>query len=153
MKSLRHYAVTILIRYKTVTGSRYPISKLINNFLPELESLVHTLHIASVYALLSELFFASFIANVRFKKLSDLLYTASKGHYSNDIAIIIHEAVHPSIGSAMAVYSMELKHTVSLISELDKEIDDIETEISSTMNKLSLLLYFPSLALNSSWTL
>ena len=124
-------------KVKDRAALKVSFSRLVNILFSELETLVPTLHMASVYALLSEFPGASFIASAHLKRLSNLLYTASKGHYGRDTAIIIREAARSSIGSVMSVYSMELKHTIALISELDKEIDDIETEIKAIMDKLS----------------
>ena len=49
----------------------------------------------------------------------------------------IREATCSSTGSVIAVYSMELKHTITLISVLNKKIDDIEAEVKAIMDKLS----------------
>lgn len=37
----------------------------------------------------------------------------------------------------MPAKSLEMKHTISLIKELDSEIDDIESEIKSIMDEIS----------------
>lgn len=51
---------------------------------PELEKLVPTLHMTSVYFLLYEFPGASFVASVHLTRLTNLLSKASKGHYSKD---------------------------------------------------------------------
>ena len=48
----------------------------------------------------------------------------------------IRDAARNSIGSAMPAKSLELKHTIALIRELDAEIEEIENEINSIMEKL-----------------
>ena len=113
------------------------ITRLVTILFPELEKLVPTLHIASVYALLAELPSASDIASVHLTRLSNLLSTASRGHYGKDTAILFRNAARTSIGSHMPAKSLELKHTIKLIHELDDEINEIETEIKSIMDKIN----------------
>lgn len=113
------------------------ISRLVNILFPELEKLLPTLHIVSVYALLQEFPGASKIATAHLTKLTNLLNDASRGRYSKDIAVAIHEAAKTSIGSIMPAKSLEMKHTISLIKVLDSEIEDIEAEIKSIMDEIS----------------
>ncbi len=113
------------------------VSRLITILFPELEKLVPTLHIASVYAMLFELPSAGKIASCHLTHLSKLLEHASKGRYSRDKAIEIREAARISIGSNMPAKSLELKHTLHLISELDCEITEIESEIKRIMDEIS----------------
>ena len=113
------------------------VSRLVTILFPELEKLVSTLHIASVYALLSELPSAGKIASCHLTHLTKLLENASKGRYSKEKAIEIREAAKVSIGSNMPAKSLELKHTLHLISELDSEISEIESEIKGIMDQIS----------------
>lgn len=92
---------------------------------------------ASVYALLQEFPGASKVATAHLTKLTNLLSQASRGRYSKDMAVNIREVARTSIGSIMPAKSLEMKHTISLIKELDSEIDDIETEIKSIMDEIS----------------
>ena len=109
------------------------VSRLVNILFPELETLVPTLHMASVYALLSELPSAQQIAAVHLTHLKTLLDNASKGRYGRDKAVEIREAARRSIGSKMPAKSLELRHTIQLILELDKEIDEVEATIAEIM--------------------
>lgn len=110
------------------------VSRLVNILFPELEKLVSTLHMKSVYALLSEFPSAHHIADAHLTKLSNLLYTASKGKYNRNTAIRFRDAARHSIGSIIPAKSLELKHTINLISELTTEIDEIEAEIKRIVN-------------------
>lgn len=109
------------------------VSRLVCILFPELEKLVPTIHMASIYALLSEFPGAKHIADAHLTRLTNLLSNASKGRYSRDKAILIRESARNSIGSVMPAKSLELKHTIRLISELDAEIEEIENEIESIM--------------------
>lgn len=92
---------------------------------------------ASVYALLQEFPGASKVAAAHLTKLTNLLSEASRGRYSKDMAVTIREAARTSIGSIIPAKSLEMKHTISLIRELDSAIDDIEAEIKTIMDEIS----------------
>ena len=112
------------------------ISRLVCILFPELEKLVPSLHMASVYALLVEFPGAKQIAAANLTRLKFLLADASKGHYGRDMAVTVRDAARTSIGSVMPAKSLELKHTIRLIRELDAEIADIESSIQSIMVEL-----------------
>ena len=113
------------------------ISRLVSILFPELEKMVPTLHMSSVYALLSEFPGASHIASAHLTHLKHLLYNASKGHYGRDIAVSIRDAASSSIGTAIPSKSMELKHTIHLIQVISAEIDEIEAAINEIMDSLN----------------
>ncbi len=113
------------------------ISRLVTILFPELEKLVPTLHMASVYALLSELPSADQISSCHLTHLTKLLQTVSKGRYNREKAIEIRNAARTSIGSRMPAKSLELKHTLKLIGELDSEIGEIESEIKRIMDEIN----------------
>ena len=115
-----------------------------------MESLVPTLHIASVYSLLSEYPGAKQISEVHLTKLANLLATASKGHYRKDKAVQIRDAARTSVGSVMPAKSLELKHTIKLIRELTSEIDEIEDSIQQIMDELHPpILSIPGMGVHS----
>ena len=91
------------------------ISRLVTILFPELEKLVPTLHMKSVYSLLYEFPNAKAISKVHLTKLTNLLYASSKGHYGKEKAVSIREAAINSIGSYMSAKSLELKHTIMLL--------------------------------------
>ena len=112
------------------------ISRLVCILFPELEKLVPTLHITSVYALLSEFPGAYQIASAHLTHLKTVLSDASNGRYDRDKAIEIRKAARTSIGAKMPAKSLELKHTIQLIRILDAEIEEIENEINSIMDEI-----------------
>ena len=112
------------------------IARLVCILFPELETLVPSLHIASVYALLDEFPGAKQIGAAHLTRLKALLETASKGRYKRDMAVTIRDAARNSIGSRMPAKSLELQHTIRLIRELDTEIHEIEAEIETIMNEI-----------------
>lgn len=134
LKSLTRYRFD---KVKQRAKLKTSISRLVTILFPELEKLVPTLHMKSVYALLYEFPSAETIAKAHLTKLTNLLYASSKGHYAKETAILIRETASNSIGSHMSAKSLELKHTVKLIEELTSEIKEVEQEIKSIMDKIN----------------
>ena len=132
LKSLTRYRFD---KVKERAHLKNSVSSLIWILFPVLEKLVPTLHIASVYALLSEFPDADAVANAHLTKLSNLLSESSKGRYGKDTAIMFRDAARSSIGSHMPAKSLELKHTIKLIQELTAEIDEIEAAIKRIMDE------------------
>ena len=112
------------------------VSRLVTILFPELEKLVPTLHMNSVYVLLEEFPGAKQIAQANLTRLKALLSGSSKGHYKRDMAVTIRNAARASVGSVMPAKSLELRHTIRLIRELDAEIADIEASVQSIMEEL-----------------
>ena len=133
LKSLTRYRFN---KVKEMAKLKTSVSRLVCILFPELEKLVPTLHMVSVYALLSEFPVARQITDAHLTRLKTLLNDASKGRYKRDMALEIRDAARRSIGSWMPAKSLELQHTIRLIRELDAEIEEIESAIQTIMDKL-----------------
>lgn len=133
LKSLTRYRFD---KVKERAQLKQSVARLVCILFPELEMLVPTLHMASVYALLSEFPGAQQVARANLTHLKALLLETSHGRYGREIALKIRDAARTSIGSAMPAKSLELRHTIRLIRELDAEIKEIETEIEHIMDEL-----------------
>lgn len=133
LKSLTRYRFD---KVKERAKLKSSVSRLVCILFPELEKLVPSLHIASVYALLEEFPGAKQVAAAHLTRLKTLLETFSKGRYKQEMAIAIRNAARNSIGSRMPAKSLELQHTIRLIRELDAEIEEIEEHIQSIMDEL-----------------
>lgn len=143
LKSLTRYRFD---KVKERAKLKTSVSRLVNILFPELEKLVPTLHMVSVYALLAEFPSSSQIASCHLTRLTNLLENASKGHYTKEKAIEIRNAARQSIGSNIPAKSLELKHTIRLIQELTSEIDEIECSIKSIMDDIrSPILSIPGI--------
>lgn len=130
LKSLTRY------RYDKVRERaklKQSVSRLVTILFPELEKLVPSLHIASVYALLVEFPGADCIAKADLTRLTDLLHEYSKGKYGQAKAELIRDAARTSIGSNMPAKALELKHTIQLIQVLNSEIAEVEASIKEVM--------------------
>lgn len=133
LKSLSRYRFS-KVRERAVLKQQ--LSRLVNILFPELEKLVPSLHIASVYALLEEFPSASLVASAHLTKMTNLLSASSKGHYKKSKAIEIRNAAISSIGSVMPAKSLELKHTIHLIRILSEEINEIELHIQEILSEI-----------------
>lgn len=146
LKSLTRYRFD---KVKERAKLKTSISRLVCILFPELEKLVPTLHMASVYALLSDFSSTNAIASSHLTRLTNLLSESSHGRYGKDTANLIRNAARNSIGSHMPAKSLELKH-IKLIEELTTEINEIETEIKSIMDKFdSPILTIPGIGYNT----
>ena len=134
LKSLTRYRFN---KVKERAKLKTSVSRLVCILFPELEKLVPTLHMASVYALLSEFPGAKQVAGAHLTRLTNLLSDASKGRYGKDTAITFREAARASIGSNMPAKSLELKHTIKLILEFGSEIEEIENEIKIIIDEIN----------------
>ena len=134
LKSLTRYRFD---KVKERAKLKTSVSRLVCILFPELEKLVPSIHMASVYAMLSEFPCASKIASAHLTRLANLLETFSKGHYGKETAITFRNAARVSVGSNMPAKSLELKHTIKLIQELDSEIEEIENEIKTIMDEIN----------------
>lgn len=134
LKSLTRYRFD---KVKERAKLKTSVSRLVTILFPELEKLVPTLHMKSVYSLLYEMPSAKAVSNSHLTHLTKLLESASKGRYSKETAILFRNAARNSIGQDMPAKSLELKHTIKLINELTDEIDEIESEIKIIMDSLN----------------
>ena len=134
LKSLTRYRFN---KVKERAKLKTSVSRLVCILFPELEKLVPTLHMASVYALLSEFPGAKQVAGAHLTRLTNLLSDASKGRYGKDTAITFREAARASIDSNMPAKSLELKHTIKLILEFGSEIEEIENEIKIIIDEIN----------------
>ena len=144
LKSLTRYRFSLVqdcARLKT------SYSRLCVILFPELEKLVPSLHMASVYALLSELPNAGAISECHLTRLANLLSSASKGRYGKEKAIEIRNAARDSIGSRSDAKSLELQQTIQLIRTMERQIAQIEEKISSIVDELdSPILTIPGIS-------
>ena len=134
LKSLTRYRFD---KVKERAQLKQSVSRLVCILFPELEKMVPSLHMSSIYAMLYEFPGAKQIASAHLTKLSNLLKTASKGQYGKDSAINFRDMARVSIGSTIPAKSLELKHTIKLIGEFDTEIAEIESEIKTIMDKIN----------------
>lgn len=96
------------------------LERLVNIIFPELENLVPSMHLSSVYALLEESPGALYIAKAHITRLSNLLCASSKGHYKKDKDVEIRNTASSSVGPVMPAKSLKLNHTIQLVRILSE---------------------------------
>jgi transposase len=133
LKSLTRYRFSLVQDCARLKSS---FARLCVILFPELEKLVPSLHMASVYALLAEFPNARAISECHLSRLTNLLSGASKGRYSRDKAIEIRNAAQASIGSYSEVKSLELQQTLQLIQMMEKQIAQAEARINPIVDSL-----------------
>ena len=94
LKSLTRYR---FVKVRERAQLKQSVSRLVTILFPELEKLVPTLHMSSVYALLIEFPGAKQIAGAHLTHLNHLLNDASKGRYGRDMATKIRDAAQHSL--------------------------------------------------------
>lgn len=143
LKSLSRYRFD---KVKERAKLKVSVSRLVTILFPELEKIVSTIHLSSIYELLYQFPGAIQVANANLTKLSNLLANNSHGRLDKSKAIEINQLANNSIGSNMPAKSLELKHTIKLIRELDSEISEIESEIKKIMDEIdSPILSIPGI--------
>ena len=146
LKSLSRYRFD---KVKERAKLKVSVSRLVTILFPELEKIVSTIHLSSIYELLYQFPGAMQVANANLTKLSNLLANNSHGRLDKSKAIEINQLANNSIGSNMPAKSLELKHTIKLIREFDTEISEIETEIEKIMNEInSPILSIPGIGIS-----
>lgn len=144
LKSLTRHKSRIkgnLSRYRT------SLSRIVEIMFPELEEVVYSINQKSTYAILKAFPSKDALASAHLRKLTNILKTSSRGKYGNVKAHEIRTAARNSIGSDSGALSFELAQTISLIEIYTLEIDKIDSEIKSIMDKIqSPILSVPGIS-------
>lgn len=133
LKSLTRYRFSLV---QDCARVKISYTRLCTILFPELEKLVPSLHVPSLYALLSELPNTKAIAECHLTRLTNLLFSSSKGHYGKEKAIEIRNAARSSIGSCSEAKSLELQQNIRLIQMLEDQIFQIESKINPIVDSL-----------------
>ena len=116
---------------------------------PELANFFNdNLHIKSSYALLSKYPTAKIISNTRIDALTNLLYSASKGHFKTDKAISLKELAKNSVAMDNPAIGTQIKMLIEQIQMLQKQLDLLDIDISNIMEELnSPILSIPGIGI------
>lgn len=133
LKSLTRYMHDMIQNRARMKTS---ISRLISILFPELEKMFSTSHSSTVYALLSEMPGAAYIADADIDRIKTLLIESSKGYFDEDKAILIYNKSRTSIGLDDQAKSLELKHTIKQVEYLSHDIAETEKAITTIMKEI-----------------
>lgn len=134
LKSLTRYRSNLVFE---CSRCKISLVRLCQILFPELKNTVPTLHLSSIYTLLSELPSADKIAKCNLTHLTNILYSASNGHYDRDKAVEIRDKARTSIGIKSDVKELELQQTVNLIQVYLQQIEFVEEEIDKLMEEVN----------------
>lgn len=105
---------------------------------PELANFFNdNLHIKSSYALLSKYPTAKIIANTRIDALTNLLYSASRGHFRMDKAIALKSLAKVSIAMDNPAIGTQIKMLIEQIQMFQKQLDLLDIDITNIMESLN----------------
>ena len=77
------------------------------------------------------------IANTRIDALTNLLYSASKGHFKSDKAIALKDLAKRSIAMDNPAIGKQIQMLIEQIQMLQKQIDLLDIDITNIMEKLN----------------
>ena len=132
LKSFSRYRAQTV---KKCSKLKVSVSRLVSILFPELENLVSSIHLASVYALLKAYPGRDQIAHCSIKRLTRLLSDASQGSFGTEKAQEIHQAACHSIGIISIATSMELVQTIDDIERLGEHIAEIDEKIKELVDQ------------------
>lgn len=95
------------------------------------------LHIKSSYSLLSKYPTAKIISNTRIDALTNLLYSASKGHFKSDKAVALKELAKNSVAMDNPAIGTQIRMLIEQIQMLQKQLDLLDIDISNIMDELN----------------
>ena len=144
LKSLTRYRFSLVQDLAQLKSS---YARLCVILFPELETLVSSLHLSSIYALLAELPTADAIACCHLTRLKNILSSNSRGRLSESRAIEIREHARNSIGSYSDVKALELRQVIQRIQTLEEQIKQVESKINPIVDSLkSPLITVPGIS-------
>lgn len=150
-KNLTNFALKKLTRFrknliKQKTKFKIQLVSLLDIIFPELQYFFKSgIHSNAVYTLLKKYPSTEKIAALREKTLFSILNKASKGHYKEEHALQLKSLAKSSVGIKDTSVSMHIPQLIKLIEMLDSQINSIEEEIKSSIDKESVVLSIPGI--------
>lgn len=152
-KNLTNFALKKLTRFrknliKQKTKFKIQLVSLLDIIFPELQYFFKSgVHSNAVYTLLKKYPSTEKIAALREKTLFSILNKASKGHYKEEHALQLKSLAKFSVGIKDTSVSMHIPQLIKLIEVLDSQINSVEEEIQSSIDKESVVLSIPGINL------
>lgn len=110
-------------------------SRLVSITFPELSGFTTTIHSRTNYTLFTEIGLPGDISGTRIDRLTNVLYIASKGHFSLEKAQQLKELAKNSIGNRDEYYKIQFQTTISSIRHFNEQINLIDNEIKQIMDE------------------
>ena len=126
---------------KQRSKAKIQLTSLLDLLFPELQYLFKSkIHSKVIYSLLKKCPSAEEIAALKDDEISNLLYASSKGHFKREKSIELKSLAKTTVGIKDTSVSLHVIQLIELIELFDRQIKDIVTKITDTVNKLDTKL-------------
>ena len=126
---------------KQRSKAKIQLTSLLDLLFPELQYLFKSkIHSKTIYTLLKKYPSADEIAALKDDEISNLLYASSKGHFKKEKSIELKSLAKTTVGIKDTSISLHVIQLIELIELFDRQIKDIVTKITDTVNKLDTKL-------------
>ena len=126
---------------KQRSKAKIQLTSLLDLLFPELQYLFKSkIHSKAIYTLLKKYPSAEEIAALKDDEISNLLYASSKGHFKREKSIELKSLAKTTVGIKDTSISLHVIQLIELIELFDRQIKDIVTKITDTVNKLDTKL-------------
>lgn len=126
---------------KQRSKAKIQLTSLLDLLFPELQYLFKSkIHSKAIYTLLKKYPSAEEIAALKDDEISNLLYASSKGHFKREKSIELKSLAKTTVGIKDTSISLHVIQLIELIELFDRQIKDIVTKITDTVDKLDTKL-------------
>ena len=145
-KNIECFSLKKLTRFrsnliKQRSKAKIQLTSLLDLLFPELQYLFKSkIHNKAIYSLLKKYPSTEEIAALKDDEISNLLYASSKGHFKREKSIELKSLAKTTVGIKDTSVSLHVIQLIELIELFDRQIKDIVTKITDTVNKLGTKL-------------
>lgn len=136
-----------LVTVKQRTRLKIQLTSYVDQVFPELQYFFKSgIHHKGCYALLKEAPSPVSIASMHLTHLSNLLSSASHGHFKKETALELRALAQKSVGNPDNSLSIQIAQTVEQIELLDSQVERIESEMKDIVSSLdSVIMSIPGI--------
>jgi len=145
-KNIDRFSLKKLTKFRTnlikqKSKAKIQLTSLLDLLFPELQYLFKSkIYSKAIYTLLKKYPSAEEIAALKDDEISNLLYASSKGHFKREKSIELKSLAKTTVGIKDTSISLHVIQLIELIELFDRQIKDIITKITDTVDKLDTKL-------------
>ena len=137
-------------RQKTVkqrSRLKIQLTSYVDQVFPELQYFFKSgIHHKGCYALLKEAPSPEAVASMHLTHLTNLLKTASRGHFKKETAVELRVLAQKSVGTSDNSLSIQITQSIEQIELLDRQLELIESEMEDIVKSLdSVIMSIPGI--------
>ena len=137
-------------RQKTVkqrSRLKTQLTSYVDQVFPELQYFFKSgIHQKGCYTLLKEAPSPEAVASMHLTHLTNLLKTASRGHFKKETAVELRVLAQKSVGSSDKSLSIQITQSIEQIELLDRQVELIESEMADIVTSLdSVIMSIPGI--------